>query len=56
MDELKRSSKGWEKAIREEIAKEVELSFRSVKKEILVGFMGTEGELTFFSARSDVSV
>lgn len=44
MEELKRSSKGWEKAIREEIAKEVELSFRSVKKEILVGFMGTEGE------------
>ena len=44
MEELKRSSKGWEKAIREEIAKEVELSFRSVKKEILAGFMGTEGE------------
>ena len=45
---LKRDSKGWEQAIREEIAKEVELSFRSVKKETLAGFMGTQGKLYSF--------
>ncbi|GAA5995685.1 hypothetical protein JCM5350_006642 [Sporobolomyces pararoseus] len=45
---LKRDSKGWERAIREEIAKEVELSFRSVKKETLAGFMGTQGMFYFF--------
>ncbi|GAA5949463.1 hypothetical protein JCM3765_002670 [Sporobolomyces pararoseus] len=42
VEALKKDSKGWERAIREEIAKEVELSFRSVKKETLAGFMGTQ--------------
>ncbi|GAA5898906.1 uncharacterized protein JCM6883_003467 [Sporobolomyces salmoneus] len=42
VEALKRDAKGWERAIRQEIAKEVELSFRSVKKETLAGFMGTQ--------------
>ncbi|GAA5934200.1 uncharacterized protein JCM15063_000583 [Sporobolomyces koalae] len=45
VEALKRDAKGWERAIREEIAKEVELSFRSIKKDTVAGFMGTSADL-----------
>ncbi|GAA5831943.1 hypothetical protein JCM3766R1_000165 [Sporobolomyces carnicolor] len=42
VEALKRDAKGWDRAIRQEIAKEIELSFRSVKKDTLAGFLGTQ--------------
>lgn len=40
---LKASATGWDERVRDEVAREVERCFRSVKKETLVAFLGTEG-------------
>ncbi|GAA5869561.1 hypothetical protein JCM16303_000510 [Sporobolomyces ruberrimus] len=52
VEALKRDSKGWERAIRLEIAKEIELSFRSVKKDTIVGFLGTQDFNEIASSRN----
>ncbi|GAA5882146.1 hypothetical protein JCM1840_002026 [Sporobolomyces johnsonii] len=42
LDGLKKSAAGWESTVRESIAKEVEDSFRSIKRDTLESFLGTK--------------